>query len=171
MIHSRTGVDWLVPLPTTHSLLCIAFPLQHRAVAMENTGLPTIGCYATNIYATVLNWWAYPCKCLTFGCLATTGVPNFRLPNNDGIRPNTSHYSYLHKYIRTYIHVCIHTHMHACMPTCIHTHIYTYTHALMHAYTHTYMHTHIHTYPRSSIPNVMNGITFARCILYVNRGI
>jgi hypothetical protein len=37
-------------------------------------------------------WWAYPCKCLTFGCLATTGVSNFRLPNNDGIRHNTSQY-------------------------------------------------------------------------------
>jgi hypothetical protein len=39
---------------------------------------------------------AYPCKCLTFGCLATTGVSNLRLPNNDGIRPNTSQY-----YVRT----------------------------------------------------------------------
>jgi hypothetical protein len=33
---------------------------------------------------------AYPCKCLTFGCLATTGVSNLRLPNNDGIRPNVT---------------------------------------------------------------------------------
>jgi hypothetical protein len=44
----------------TDSLLCIAFPLQHRAVPMETlallqlvtiatkTGLPNIGCYATN---------------------------------------------------------------------------------------------------------------------------
>jgi hypothetical protein len=29
---------------------------------------------------------------LTFGCLATTGVSNLRLPNNDGVRPNTSQY-------------------------------------------------------------------------------
>jgi hypothetical protein len=36
--------------------------------------------------------WAYPCKCLTFGCIATTGVSNFRLHSNGGIRPNTSHY-------------------------------------------------------------------------------
>jgi hypothetical protein len=35
---------------------------------------------------------AYPCKCLTFGCLATTGVSNFRLHSNDSIRPNTSQY-------------------------------------------------------------------------------
>jgi hypothetical protein len=35
---------------------------------------------------------AYPCKCLTFGCIATTGVSNFRLHSNGGIRPNTSHY-------------------------------------------------------------------------------
>jgi hypothetical protein len=37
-------------------------------------------------------WWVYSWKCLTFGCLATTGVSNFRLPNNDSIRPNTSQY-------------------------------------------------------------------------------
>jgi hypothetical protein len=43
-------------------------------------------------------WWAYPCKCLTFGCLATTGMSNLRLPNNDGIRPNTSQYIYESKY-------------------------------------------------------------------------
>jgi hypothetical protein len=36
--------------------------------------------------------WAYPCKCLTFGCIATTGVSNFRLHSNGGIRPNKSHY-------------------------------------------------------------------------------
>jgi hypothetical protein len=41
---------------------------------------------------------AYPCKCLTFGCLATTGVSNFRLSNKDGIRPNTSQYV---DYVRT----------------------------------------------------------------------
>jgi hypothetical protein len=35
---------------------------------------------------------AYPCKCLTFVCLATTAVSNLRLPNNDSIRPNTSQY-------------------------------------------------------------------------------
>jgi hypothetical protein len=35
---------------------------------------------------------AYPCKCLTCGCLETTGMSNLRLPNNDGIRPNTSQY-------------------------------------------------------------------------------
>jgi hypothetical protein len=33
--------------------------------------------------------------CLTFGCLATTGVSNLKLPNNDGIRPNTSQYIYI----------------------------------------------------------------------------
>jgi hypothetical protein len=27
---------------------------------METLDLPTIGCYATNIYATVLEWRAYP---------------------------------------------------------------------------------------------------------------
>jgi hypothetical protein len=81
---------------------------------METLDLPTIGCNATNMYATVLEWWAYPCNysttgarqpcnatvlsrerihvSLTFGCLATTGVSNLRLPNNDGIRPNTSQY-------------------------------------------------------------------------------
>jgi hypothetical protein len=35
---------------------------------------------------------AYPCKCLTFGCIATSGVSNFRLHSNGGIRPNTSQY-------------------------------------------------------------------------------
>jgi hypothetical protein len=38
---------------------------------------------------------AYPYKCLTFGCLATTGVSNLRLSNDDGIRPNTSQYQEL----------------------------------------------------------------------------
>jgi hypothetical protein len=37
--------------------------------------------------------WAYLCKCLTFGCLATTGVSNFQLHSNGGIRPNTSQYT------------------------------------------------------------------------------
>jgi hypothetical protein len=27
-----------------------------------NTALPTMGCYATNIHATLLMWWAYPCN-------------------------------------------------------------------------------------------------------------
>jgi hypothetical protein len=37
---------------------------------------------------TVPEWWAYPCKYPTSGCLATTRV----LHSNDGTRPNTSHY-------------------------------------------------------------------------------
>jgi hypothetical protein len=44
MTHSRTGVDWLTPIPETDSFrfkrltnsqLCITFPLQHRAVPTE----------------------------------------------------------------------------------------------------------------------------------------
>jgi hypothetical protein len=49
------------------------------------------GCYAT-LQRDNTEWWAYSWKCLTFGCLATTGVSNLRLPNNDGIRPKTSQY-------------------------------------------------------------------------------
>jgi hypothetical protein len=44
-----------------------------------------------NTYSTYTR--AYPCKCLTFGCIATTVVSNFRLQSNGGIRPNTSHYA------------------------------------------------------------------------------
>jgi hypothetical protein len=50
------------------------------------------------------DWWAYQCKCLTFGCLATTGVSNLRFSNNDGIRPNTSHYIGLHGLLRGYLY-------------------------------------------------------------------
>jgi hypothetical protein len=48
--HSRTGVDWLLPLPKTNSLLCIAFPLQHRTVPMENTRPRLLGNHATRQY-------------------------------------------------------------------------------------------------------------------------
>jgi hypothetical protein len=74
--HSRTGVDWLTLNPKidwlrfprlTDSLLCIAFPLQHRAVPMETFDH---GCQAT-MQRDNTEWWAYPWKCLTFGFLAT----------------------------------------------------------------------------------------------------
>jgi hypothetical protein len=48
---------------------------------------------------------AYPCKCLTFGCLATTGVSDLRLPNNDGIRPNTSQYQQIF-FGKSTLHCC-----------------------------------------------------------------
>jgi hypothetical protein len=32
---------------------------------METLDLPTIGCYATNMHASVLEWRVYPCNYLT----------------------------------------------------------------------------------------------------------
>jgi hypothetical protein len=49
---------------------------------------------------------AYPYKCLTFGCLATAGVSNFRWHSNGGIRPNTSHYYCLFYYHQHIVAVC-----------------------------------------------------------------
>jgi hypothetical protein len=48
---------------------------------MENTGFPTVGCYATNTGERIHGDFNY-------GCLATTRV----LHSNNGIRPNTSQY-------------------------------------------------------------------------------
>jgi hypothetical protein len=112
MTHSRTGVDWLTLNPKTdffrfqrltNSLLFIAFLLQHRAVPMETLAVPLLvamqptctqqyrsggrihvttrprllGNHATRQYRVVG---------------VSMEVFNFRLPSNDGIRPNTSQY-------------------------------------------------------------------------------
>jgi hypothetical protein len=50
---------------------------------MENTDLPTVGCYAT-----VTGMASFSMEIFDYGCLATTRV----LHSNDGIRPNTPHY-------------------------------------------------------------------------------
>jgi hypothetical protein len=41
LTHSESK-DWLLPLPTTDWLLCIAFPLQHRAVPIETLAFPLL---------------------------------------------------------------------------------------------------------------------------------
>jgi hypothetical protein len=51
---------------------------------MENTGLPTVGCYATKSTGVV----SISMEIFNYCCLAPTRV----LHSNDGIRPNTSHY-------------------------------------------------------------------------------
>jgi hypothetical protein len=52
---------------------------------MENAGLPTVGCYATNNTGVV----GVSMEMFNYGCLAVTRV----LHSNDGIRPDTSQYS------------------------------------------------------------------------------
>jgi hypothetical protein len=104
---------------------------------------------------------AYPCKCLTFGCLPTTGVFNFRLPSNDGIRPNTSQYACKHEqtqaWVRTHTRTGIHTHSITYKLTKTQTHMNRCKHTSMHIYTpayikNTYEHRHTNTRMDMNMP-------------------
>jgi hypothetical protein len=112
--HSRNNSLWIQRLTDfihfqmlTNWLLCIAFLLQHRAVPMELLAFPLLvamqptctqqyrsgerihvtirlrllGNHATRQYRVVS---------------VSMEVFSFRLPSNDGIRPNTSQYVYIH---------------------------------------------------------------------------
>jgi hypothetical protein len=119
--HSHTGVDWLTLNPKTdsyrfqrltNSLLCIAFSLQHWAVPMETLACPLLVTMqptctqqyrsGEHIHATIRPRLLGNHATRQYRVVSVSmEVLNFRLPSNDGIRPNTSQYIYI------YIHACI----------------------------------------------------------------